>query len=375
LLAVLEKKNADQRTSTADLWFSRLYEAKELVTKTIKTLEKETAIGILRSRLRAALFDPKRGLLSLTGRTRLELRETWAGQIFSLIFSPGLFLRNNVVLTGESGVGKTKAAAVYGFVLAQLGVLAHAEFRDIPPSAFASPLKDGPILETQRILLDNLERVILVDEAYTLADAKYPDVINTFVTMMEQLQGNITVIFAGYPNAIRNLFAVNSGLRSRFSNFYELKADAPNDLANRMIDRLETELLVMNDFQGKPLLQEKDLGHNVLFDPASFKAQFQAKFEEKKDDGSPYNARDVEIFAKIFVEYMIQLLLSNLDQRGKIHIPIEMIDTIFDTYAENIQVVAVRRGGSSIGNGGHGGKGGHDGNGSPTTAVQVNSWI
>ena len=63
--------------------------------------------------------------------------------------------------------------------------------------------------------------VLFIDEAYGLASGDWAQgAVTTLVDEMEKRRGDLTVILAGYPDRMEELFRMNEGLRSRIPTDY-----------------------------------------------------------------------------------------------------------------------------------------------------------
>lgn len=134
------------------------------------------------------------------------------------IIEPGHFF-----FKGNAGTGKTTSVNYLGKVLFQLGIT-----KDPNPVALSASHLVGQYLgqtavQTRELLEQNMGRLIMIDEAYALADSNdransyKRDAINTLVAKLddEVFRKTTCVVFLGYEGDLDGLYRENQGLRSR----------------------------------------------------------------------------------------------------------------------------------------------------------------
>ena len=99
--------------------------------------------------------------------------------------------------------------------------------------------------------------VLFIDEAYSLVDDSNSfgdEAINTIVQEMENYRDDVIVIFAGYPEKMKEFLAKNEGLRSRIAfhlDFPDYKADELVGILKLMAEKKGYKL--SNDIEAKCL--------------------------------------------------------------------------------------------------------------------------
>jgi len=222
----------------------------------------------LKQRLLDAINNPKHGIRTLTGESRKSLRLDLVRTIYALRSSVSRWkLGSNIIIEGESGSGKTKAANVIGFVYAQMGVMATDRFSDVTTTSLISDHVGGTAKLTEEKLLDSLESTILIDEIYRTnskcdkpsseilaelegripASKETPspfgmEAITQMVAMLAELRGLLVVIVAGYAPNIKCWLTSNDGLERRFLTTVELHDYTPKDFTNMFMIRFKSIL-------------------------------------------------------------------------------------------------------------------------------------
>jgi SpoVK/Ycf46/Vps4 family AAA+-type ATPase len=120
--------------------------------------------------------------------------------------------------SGNPGTGKTTVARLIGRILRVLEFLPKGHFVEASRKDLVAGYVGQTALKTGEKIREALGGVLFVDEAYALArkgEAFGAEALATLIKEMEDKKGLVTVILAGYPQQMENLFAVNPGLKSR----------------------------------------------------------------------------------------------------------------------------------------------------------------
>lgn len=133
-------------------------------------------------------------------------------------------LLRHLVFSGNPGTGKTTVARMIGKIYHALGLLRKGHLVEVSlPDLVAGYVGQTPakVMEQVHRALDG---VLFIDEAYALTrmaghenSSFGQEVIDTLVKVMEDYQGQILLILAGYPEEMTHLLRTNPGLRSRFA--------------------------------------------------------------------------------------------------------------------------------------------------------------
>lgn len=121
---------------------------------------------------------------------------------------------------GSPGTGKTSVAKIITGILYKYNQIQKNELVYLDAATLLS--SSNPLKKTQLILQKSHNRVLFIDEAYALAfDKAYgPEILALILNTMENYRSSLVVIFAGYREEMKCLFAMNSGLQSRFGKYF-----------------------------------------------------------------------------------------------------------------------------------------------------------
>lgn len=136
----------------------------------------------------------------------------------------------NWVLLGNPGVGKTLLAKTIGDVLGALGVILYKDPVECGRSHFVAEYEGQTALKARTFLVSNLEKVIFLDEAYSLTSwetkvgaerrqlsAYSGEAVTEIVAFLSQHVGQVSFIAAGYEREmLRDFMPSNPGLDRRF---------------------------------------------------------------------------------------------------------------------------------------------------------------
>ncbi|KAE8154703.1 P-loop containing nucleoside triphosphate hydrolase protein [Aspergillus avenaceus] len=215
----------------------------------------------------------------------------------------------NFLFRGPPGTGKTSTARKMGKVYYDMGLLASAEVNERSATDLIGQYigQTGP--KAQALLEESLGKVLLIDEAYRLAEGHFAkeamDEIVDCITKPKFFQ-KLIIILAGYDQDINRLMTTNPGLTSRFPESLEFNSLDPDSCT-----KLLTNLL-------RKALKKKSSsvpGHmDVLECPStSFKSSMHDHFSILSHTAGWANARDIETLAKaIFGKAVANFNGSNL---------------------------------------------------------------
>lgn len=117
---------------------------------------------------------------------------------------------------GNPGTGKTEVARILSRILYEAGVIPEAKLIETDAHGLLGNAVGETAPKTEAKIRDALGGVLFIDEAYALAEAPYgKDAIEVLLKQMEDQRGHFCVIFAGYHDEMKNMFASNPGLKSR----------------------------------------------------------------------------------------------------------------------------------------------------------------
>ncbi len=197
--------------------------------------------------------------------------------------------QTNYILMGKPGVGKTRVARLIGELLGKLGIFVFDDYLEGARADFVAQYEGQTAPKTRALLASSVERVIFLDEAYSLTtyDKKQnPRVLNTYsaeaiseiLTFLSDNVGCSCFIAAGYEEQMTNDFLeANEGLDRRFNQKIWLDDYEPEDLLRIYLTGLAESLGLGRD-DGKTLFTSAALRY------------FEAIFAErtKRTDSDEY---------------------------------------------------------------------------------------
>ena len=157
----------------------------------------------------------------------------------------------NIVLMGNAGTGKTRLAEKLAAVLGKLGLFVYEDFAPAGRGDFVAEYEGQTAPKTKRFLYGNLERVVFLDEAYSLtaydADDKPAPVaaeaVAELIKVLSDWPGSTCLIAAGYKEEMKEQFLpFNPGLTRRFLLQVELPDYTVDELETIYLKSLATAM-------------------------------------------------------------------------------------------------------------------------------------
>lgn len=141
----------------------------------------------------------------------------------------------HMVFRGSPGTGKTTVARLMGKILYSLGRLRSDDVKEVTRSDLVAEYigQTGP--KTRAVIDDALDRVLFIDEAYTLSHRSQQsdfgsEAVAELVKAMEDNRDRLCVIIAGYTDELNRFLDSNSGLRSRCRYIFDFDDYTPAQL-------------------------------------------------------------------------------------------------------------------------------------------------
>lgn len=182
-----------------------------------------------------------------------------------------------------------------GKVYYDMGLLSSAEVIESSATDLVGEYTGHTGPKTQDLLEKALGKVLLIDEAYRLAEGPFAkeamDEIVDCITKHKFFQ-KLIIILAGYDKDINRLMAINPGLTSRFPEELEFAGLSPNDCIQLLTKLLQKQ---------KSKLQSKVRSFNMdsLESPRpEFGRQIMDRFSILAQTANWANARDVQTLGK-----------------------------------------------------------------------------
>lgn len=194
------------------------------------------------------------------------------------------FYRDEVIhyhmaLMGNPGTGKTTVARMIAHDLYEAHIIPEDKLTVVSRANLIDDHIGGSEVNTNEIVEEALGGVLFIDEAYALFhgddDTKDygNDLINVLIAKMDEHQGELVMIFAGYENKMESLLTANDGLRSRIKYQFYLPDFTLEELETMYLKKMERlGFITQPDIQKKLkqviafFMKEKDFGNGRFID-------------------------------------------------------------------------------------------------------------
>ena len=164
----------------------------------------------------------------------------------------------HMIFKGNAGTGKTTVARLLAEIYYNLGYIKRNKLVEVQSQDLIGEFlgQTGP--KTQAVIESALDGVLFIDESYAImehsgSNASYSaECVATLLKAMEDYQGRLIIIFAGYTEEMRRFRDLNPGLKSRVG--YEIDfEDYTTDELVQIFEKKVTD----KKFKVSPAAKEK----------------------------------------------------------------------------------------------------------------------
>ncbi len=158
------------------------------------------------------------------------------GRINKLRDSMGMKTHKNslhMIFTGNPGSAKTTVARLIAQILRKEGLLESGKYVECGRADLISKYVGWTAKNVRAKFREARGGVLFIDEAYSLFDDSHSfadEAINTIVQEMENHREDVIVIFAGYPDKMKDFINKNEGLRSRIAFHLDFPDYSPDEM-------------------------------------------------------------------------------------------------------------------------------------------------
>ena len=122
----------------------------------------------------------------------------------------------NMAFIGNPGTAKTTVARIIAGILHEIGLLKSGEIVEVGRADLIAKYVGQTADKVKNVFYRAKGKLLFIDEAYSLLESRKGDfgdeAINTMVQEMENNRQDTVVIFAGYPDEMKEFFLRNPGL-------------------------------------------------------------------------------------------------------------------------------------------------------------------
>lgn len=149
----------------------------------------------------------------------------------------------HMVFTGNPGSAKTTVARLLTQIFTKENIVSTGKFVECGRADLVGKYVGWTAKTVRNKFWEAKGGILFIDEAYSLVDDSNSfgdEAINTIVQEMENNRDDVIVIFAGYPDKMKNFLDKNEGLRSRIAfhlDFPDYSADELMGILKLMADK------------------------------------------------------------------------------------------------------------------------------------------
>jgi SpoVK/Ycf46/Vps4 family AAA+-type ATPase len=207
------------------------------------------------------------------------------------------------VITGNPGTGKTTVARLLGKIFEGLGLLSSGHVIEVDRSKLVAGFVGQTAPLTNNACDSATGGILFIDEVYTLkqndSDSFGQECIDTLLKRMEDDRGKFMVVVAGYKKPMENFLTANEGLKSRFTNYFNLEDYNPDELAAIFASLSgKQQYIVLPDTRNKIVAFFKDRCARKTRDFANGREARNLMDEARKNQAERLSSSDIASMSK-----------------------------------------------------------------------------
>lgn len=189
----------------------------------------------------SAPYDELQQMVGLTEIKQVVDEIIDAGKVRKIRTNMGLNAQKSslhMVFTGNPGSAKTTVARLIAQILRKEDIVDGGKFVECGRADLIAKYVGWTAKNVRSKFREARGGILFIDEAYSLVDDSHSfadEAINTIVQEMENHREDVIVIFAGYPDKMKDFLEKNEGLRSRIA----FHLDFPDYTPDEMVDILK----------------------------------------------------------------------------------------------------------------------------------------
>lgn len=148
----------------------------------------------------------------------------------------GSFFTLHSIFTGNPGTGKTTVANMLGKIYHSLDLLTHGKVHEVGRADLVGEFIGQTAPKVKKAIEKARGGILFVDEAYSLTNRGDDnkdfgkEVLEVLIKEMSDGEGDLAIIFAGYPKEMEGFLNANPGMSSRLRNIVSFPDYTPEEL-------------------------------------------------------------------------------------------------------------------------------------------------
>lgn len=217
----------------------------KLYHKAYKAYATKTSVKVAEEKKAGSAYEKLQQMIGLSEVKDLVEQIISMHKLQRARFELGMESKRNamhMIFAGNPGSAKTTVARLFTSILKEEGVILNGKLVECGRADLVGKYVGWTAVQVKKKFKEATEGVLFIDEAYSLVDDRSgsfgDEAINTLVQEMENHREDVIVIFAGYPEKMKQFLDKNEGLRSRIAfhlNFPDYDQEEMVDILKLMM--------------------------------------------------------------------------------------------------------------------------------------------